>query len=110
MNETTKSIISLIHDVNKNFYEPVAAYTVDAGANCFLITKQSHLLYLLGILQDVSGLEESDVRFAFKDSVEPEMNQVNETELSKILSPYKGKVNLHQIIVTRIGKGAHIKN
>ena len=110
MNETTKSIISLVHDINKSYAEPVAAYTVDAGANCFLITKKSHLLYLLGLLQEVSGLDESNIRFAFKDSVESEKIHVDEFKIDKLLNPYKGKVNLHQIIVTRIGKGAHIKN
>ena len=109
MNETTKSICSLIHDLNGYFYEPVAAYTVDAGANCFLITKQAHLEFLLGVLEDVSGLDESKIKYSFKDQVETEHNQIDFGKINEIVSEYKSKVNLHQMIVTRIGKGVQFK-
>ena len=110
MNETTKNVASLVHDVNDNFYEPVAAYTVDAGANIFLVTKQAHLNYLIDLITDVSGLDDSKVKYGFKDQVQSEHNQIDGDKISEILDPYRGKINLHELIVTRIGKGCHFVN
>lgn len=107
MNETTKNLASLAHDINANFYEPVTGYTVDAGANCFLITKTKHLDYLIGLIQDVSGLDSSDIKYGFKDEVTPEHNQIDEAQTSAMLDQYRGNINLQQLIVTRIGKGCH---
>ena len=107
MNETTKNIVSLVHDINDNFYEPVAAYTVDAGANCFLITKQAHLNYLIGLISEVSSLDETKIKYSWKDEVQSEHNQIDEDQVKNLLDPYKGKIKLQQLIVTRIGKGCH---
>ncbi|CAI2370864.1 unnamed protein product [Moneuplotes crassus] len=107
MNETTKNLASLTHDINQNFYEPVAAYTVDAGANCFLITKKKHLNYLIDLVSDVAGLDDSKIKFNFKDEIETEHNQIDGDLISKTLDPYRGKIELQQLIVTRVGKGCH---
>ena len=60
MNETTKSIISLVHELNENHSEPLAAYTVDAGANWFLITKQAYVETLLCLLKSLSNLTNNE--------------------------------------------------
>jgi diphosphomevalonate decarboxylase len=108
MNDTTKSIISLVHDLNGFNYEPLAAYTVDAGANCFLITREKNLNFLLGTLQSISGLSDDKIKFSFAKDVEPEHNQIEGTHITNLEQEYKDKIKLHQIIVTRVGKGVTI--
>ena len=87
MNDTTKSIIELIHDLNKIHFEPVAAYTVDAGANCFLITKRGYLGYLLDSIKEVANLTDEKVRMnndVFIPETEAEHFQVDNDALFKL--------------------------
>lgn len=86
MNDTTKSIITLLHALNSIFYEKVGAYTVDAGANCFLITKQAHLVFLLDCICEASGLKDDEVKFNFKDKVKSEHNQIDTAQLDEIIN------------------------
>jgi diphosphomevalonate decarboxylase len=107
-NDTTKALISMVHDLNNNHYEPIAAYTVDAGANVFLITPEKNLKFLLNTVKDLAGLSDDKIKFSFEKDVESEHNQVDGDAMTKIENEYKSKINLHQIIVTRVGKGVTI--
>ena len=111
MNETTKAIISLVHELNRHHSEPVAAYTVDAGANWFLITKQAYVDSLLKILMQLANLTSEDVNnYSLVESQNYEVFKSSEELESKLNSRFKDRIQLKRIIVTKVGHGISFKS
>ena len=113
MNSTTKSLISMIHDLNSTHSEPVAAYTVDAGANCFVVTKREYAKFILNTVVEASGIKSEDLN----ESAHNHLNDASVKEftpdkkVASIIDEYKGKINLNRIIATKVGEGVKfIKN
>ncbi len=43
MNDTTRAIHKVVREINEAAGRNIVGYTVDAGANCFLISEMEHL-------------------------------------------------------------------
>lgn len=56
MNDCTRDIIRLVKEVNEAAGEYIMAYTVDAGANCFIICQQDHMERVFAGFQSVLNL------------------------------------------------------
>lgn len=112
-NETTKSLISMIHDLNNAHSEPVAAYTVDAGANCFVITKKEYAKFILSTVIEVSGLDKEALNESahghLADLTTPEVD-IEQTKYESIVSEYSGNIKLNRIIATKVGEGVKFIN
>ena len=59
-NDTSHNICALVRELNETAGEPVAAYTIDAGANVFLIVDQ-HRDQLFASLQRKLHLDSSQL-------------------------------------------------
>ena len=106
MNETTKNLISLIHDLNDAHSEPVAAYTVDAGANCFVITKKEYAKFILSTVISLSSLPASMVNSTGNEHLSSDNNfSLESDKLEPIMNEYKDQIKLNRIIATKVGDG-----
>ncbi|MBI2133446.1 diphosphomevalonate decarboxylase [Candidatus Woesearchaeota archaeon] len=56
LNETSRKIISKIHEFNAAKKETAAAYSFDAGPNCHIFTLAKHEAELIAAIKEISGV------------------------------------------------------
>eukprot|EP00455_Lapot_gusevi_P052481 TRINITY_DN798_c0_g2_i2.p1 TRINITY_DN798_c0_g2~~TRINITY_DN798_c0_g2_i2.p1 ORF type:complete len:406 (+),score=77.06 TRINITY_DN798_c0_g2_i2:64-1281(+) len=109
LNDTSKQVIQLIHQLNAQAGSPIAAYTFDAGPNAVIYLLAEHMEFVLSQL--LQSFQPSQL--PLDEFVQDKMSLVNHERLSQHLqgvtpSPLPSLRPVRSIIVTKVGPGPQI--
>ena len=109
LNDTSKAVIHALTRVNEVEGVPVAAYTFDAGPNAVVYCLEERMEELLTLFRQLYGKGESEewLLDPMQLSKAGGKGEVRQDWLAAA-GEVKGSVQVHQVIVSKIGAGATI--